>query len=64
MARVANLNWIREIRTYQELLFVVRGMESSEMEPEQIAKTIADSPLLAFLAKATRARRPTISVWS
>lgn len=40
MARVANLNWIREIRTYQELLFVVRGMETSEMEPEQIAKTL------------------------
>ena len=58
MARVANLNWIREIRTYQELLFVVRGMESSEMEPEQIAKTIADSPLLAFLAKSHEGKAP------
>lgn len=58
MARVANLNWIREIRTYQELLFVVRGMETSEMEPEQIAKTIANSPLLAFLAKSHEGQAP------
>ena len=35
MARVTNLNWIKGIRTYQELLFVVRGMETSEMDPDK-----------------------------
>lgn len=28
------------------------------MEPEQIAKTIADSPLLAFLAKSHEGKAP------
>ena len=26
MARVENLNWLEEIRTYQELLFAVKGL--------------------------------------
>ena len=58
MARVANLNWIKGIRTYQELLFVVRGMETSEMEPDKIAHTVVNSPLLTFLAKSHEGKPP------
>ncbi len=58
MARVNNLRWIRELRTYQELLFVVRGMESCEMESDKIAKTIANSPLLDFLSKSHEGKAP------
>ena len=58
MARVANLNWIREIRTYQELLFVVRGMETCEMESDKIAHTVVNSPLLTFLAKSHEGKAP------
>ncbi|MGL5437051.1 MAG: TRM11 family SAM-dependent methyltransferase [Lachnospiraceae bacterium] len=58
MARVNNLRWIRELRTYQELLFVVRGMESCEMEPDKIARTIVSSPLLEFLSKSHEGKAP------
>ena len=58
MARVTNLNWIKGIRTYQELLFVVRGMETSEMEPDKIAHTVVDSPLLSFLSKSHEGNPP------
>ena len=58
MARVTNLNWIKGIRTYQELLFVVRGMETSEMDPDKIARTVVDSPLLIFLSKSHEGNPP------
>lgn len=58
MASVNNLRWIREVRTYQELLFVVRGMETCEMEPDKIARTIVNSPLLAFLSKSHEGNAP------
>ena len=58
MARVANLNWIKGIRTYQELLFVVRGMETSEMEPDKAAHTIVNAPLFSFLAKSHEGKPP------
>lgn len=58
VANVPNLRWLREIRTYQELLFVVRGMETCEMEPDQIAKTVVNSPLMAFLAKSHEGNPP------
>ena len=58
MARVTNLNWIKGIRTYQELLFVVRGMETSEMDPDKIARTVVDSPLLTFLSKSHEGNPP------
>ncbi len=50
MARVDNLNWIRDIRTYRELLFVVRGMESCRMDPVQIAQTVIKSGLTDYIS--------------
>lgn len=58
MASVKNLRWIREIRTYQELLFAVRGMETCEMEPDKIAQTIVSSPLLVFLSRSHEGNAP------
>ncbi|MGL5436186.1 MAG: hypothetical protein ACRDBO_12440, partial [Lachnospiraceae bacterium] len=58
MASVKNLRWIREIRTCQELLFVVRGMETCEMEPDKIAQTIVKSSMLAFLSRCHEGNAP------
>ena len=40
MARVENLNWLEEIRTYQELLFAVKGLPSCPMDAEKAAEMI------------------------
>lgn len=52
MAKVTNLTWLREMRTYQELLFMVPGMNTCPMEPTLVAETIANSGLLTFLAES------------
>ena len=51
MARVENLNWIQEIRTYQELLFVIKGMETGPMDSAMMAEKIVSSDLLRWLTK-------------
>lgn len=48
-ARVGNLNFTDELRTYQELLFVVKGMERSPMDAALTAETIVNSELLSWL---------------
>lgn len=48
-ARVPNLKWIDWVRTYQELLFSVKGMGACEMEPSVAAEQIVQSDLLSWL---------------
>lgn len=57
-ARVTNLNWQKEIRTYQELLFVVKGMQTCSMNAAEAAKTIAESELIRFLDKGHKGKAP------
>lgn len=57
MARVNHLNWMEEIRTYQELLFMVKGMAACPMDAEKAAEIIVHSELLAFL-KANHKGKP------
>lgn len=58
MARVENLNWVNEIRTYQELLFMVKGMEPCKMEPLCVAETIVKSQLFRLLTKSHNGSTP------
>ena len=58
MARVKNLKWLKELRTYQELLFAVKGMESCPMEPDQVADMIINSQILNFLSKSHAGKAP------
>lgn len=58
MARVGNLNWMDKIRTYQDLLFVVKGMQTCPMDAEQAAKIIVKSDLLKFMAKSHSGKPP------
>lgn len=57
-ARVTNLNWIKEIRTWQELLFIIKGMQTCPMDTAAAAKIITDSELLAFLEKSHIGKTP------
>lgn len=52
MARVSNLKWINQLRTYSELLFVVKGMSGCAMDAGKAAATIVNSNLLKFLKQS------------
>lgn len=51
-ARVTNLNWMDKIRTWQEILFVVKGLGTCPMDPLKAAEVIADSGLLPLLEES------------
>lgn len=44
-----NLNPLMEVRTWQEMLFLVNGMKTCEKDPIAAAETIASSKLLTFM---------------
>lgn len=48
-ARVTHLNWLNYIRTWHELLFMVKGMGACTMDPLDAAEVIVSSGLLSFL---------------
>lgn len=58
MARVENLNWVNQIRTYQELLFVVKGMQTCPMDPDKAAGVIVKSDLLKFMERSHEGEAP------
>ena len=58
MARVPNLNWLAEIRTYQELLFAVKGLPTCPMDAEKAAEMIVKSDLLKLLARSHEGNPP------
>ena len=58
MAHVNGLRWAEKVRTYQELLFVVRGMQECEMDPQKAAETIVKSDLMNFLKKGHKGKPP------
>lgn len=57
-AKVENLNWIREIRTYQELLFLIPGMSACPMDLSAVTDTIVNSKLYTFLKEAHNGDAP------
>ena len=50
LGQVKNLRWADKIRTYQELLFSVKGLETSPMDAFKLAEQIAGSELLTWLS--------------
>lgn len=58
MAKVENLNWVRQLRIYQELLFMVKGLSACPMEPAAVAEMIAHSQLIEFLAGSHEGSAP------
>mgnify|MGYP003219116228 CR=1 FL=1 len=58
MARVTNLHWVNQIRTYQELLFVIKGMQTSPMDPDLAAEVIVKSDLIHFLERSHEGEVP------
>lgn len=58
LAHVENLKWVEEIRTYQELLFSIRGAETCKMDPVTVAEQIAKSGLLDFLCNIHDGKPP------
>ena len=57
-ARVTNLRWMDQIRTWQELLFVVRDLGTCPMEPFQAAEVITGSGLLSLLNESNDGGEP------
>lgn len=58
MARVENLNWVDKIRTYQELLFPLKGLPTCPMNADKAAEMIVKSDLMKFLARSHRGNPP------
>lgn len=58
VAWVGNLNWVRNIRTYHELLFQIDHMKTCPMEPVAVAEAIVHSDLMAFLSKGHKGNPP------
>ncbi|MBS6642518.1 MAG: methyltransferase [Clostridiaceae bacterium] len=58
MARVSSLDWMDKIRTYHDLLFVVKGMKTCPIDAGQAAERIVNSDLLKFLARNHDGRLP------
>ncbi len=58
MARVPNLRWLPDIRTYEEILFQVKGMNTCAMNPVQTAETLMRSELMEFLHKSHKGKPP------
>lgn len=57
-ARVSNLNWWEEIRTFQELLFVIKGMQTCKMDAVVAANTIVTSDFMQFLDRGHKGKAP------
>lgn len=55
---MTNLKWADTIRTYHELLFVIKGMENSPMDALQMAEKIVKSDLLCWLEKIHAGEAP------
>ncbi len=58
MAQVPNLRWLQDIRTYQEVLFSVQGMQTCPMNPVQAAEKLMNSGLMEFLQKGHKGTPP------
>ena len=52
------LDQLMEIRTWQEMLFLVTGMKSCERDPLKAAETIASSKLIEFLEERHQGEAP------
>lgn len=57
-ARVTHLNWLDRIRTWQEVLFVVKGMGTCPMDPLKAAEVIVTSDLPALLGRSHEGGEP------
>ena len=56
--KTKNIEEVLELRTYQEILFLVPGMHNAPMDPVLAAQKITDSELLTFLEKRHNGRAP------
>lgn len=58
IAKTGNLHWVKELRTYLEMLFIVKGMQTCPMDAEKAAEIIVKSGLIRFLDKAHKGEAP------
>lgn len=58
MARVGNLKWMQDIRTYHELLFVIKGMKTCPFNPADAARTIVSSDFMEFMKAGHKGEPP------
>ena len=56
--KTAALDQLMEVRTWQEMLFLVPGMKTCEKDPVKAAETIASSKLVEFLEDRHRGEAP------
>lgn len=52
LLKTKSLDELFQVRTWQDMLFLVRGMKSCEADPRAAAKKVAESKLLDFLTES------------
>lgn len=58
MARVPGLRWLQDIRTYQEVLFAVKGAKPCPCRPVEAAQMLLNSDLMGFLERGHKGKPP------
>ena len=56
--RTASLEQLMEVRTWQEMLFLVNGMKTCEKDPVKAAEVIASSKIIEFLEERHKGEAP------
>ena len=56
--KTAALEQLMEVRTWQEMLFLVPGMKTCERDPEKAAEIVAGSKLIEFLEERHKGEAP------
>ena len=56
--KTAALEQLMEVRTWQEMLFLVPGMKTCERDPEKAAEVVAGSKLIEFLEERHKGEAP------
>ena len=56
--KTAALDQLMEVRTWQEMLFLVPGMKTCERDPEKAAEIVAGSKLIEFLEERHKGEAP------
>lgn len=56
--KTAALDQLMEVRTWQEMLFLVNGMKTCEKDPVKAAETIVSSKLMGFLEERHKGEAP------
>ena len=58
LVKTNQVHWRNQVRTYKEMFFRIKGLDACPADPEEAAKKVAGSDLLAFLERTHKGVPP------